>query len=84
MKGKPFDWYLQEALKELERENDERAEKLLTKYCDELLKDAGVKVVIDNATGQSIPVESETPEGALAEALQKLTPGVKTIVWRNE
>ncbi|SMO84699.1 hypothetical protein SAMN06269117_1452 [Balnearium lithotrophicum] len=40
--------------------------------------------MIDNKTGQSIPVEAKTPEEALAEALQKLTPGVKTIVWEDK
>ena len=84
MEGKPFEHYLQEALRELERENDERADKLLTKYCEELLKDAGVKVVIDNTTGESARVEAKSPEGALAEALSKLTPGVKTTVWEEE
>ena len=83
MKGKPFDHYLQEALRELERENEKKADELLTKYCGELLKDAGVKVVIDNATGESVRVEAKSPEGALAEALSKLTPGVKTTVWED-
>ena len=40
----------------------------------------GVQVVIDNTTGQAVEVKAQTPEKALAEALSKLTPGVKTVV----
>jgi len=58
MKDKPFKWYLQEALRELEMENEERAGELLTKYCGELLKEAGVRVVIDNTTGKSVRVKA--------------------------
>jgi len=42
------------------------------------------KVVIDNTTGKTVRVKAETPEKALAEALSKLTPGVKTTVWEEE
>ena len=41
-------------------------------------------VVIDNKTEKELPVEAETPEEALAKALSKLTPGVKTTVWKGE
>lgn len=42
-------------------------------------------VVIDNQTGESVEVSpTEDPAKALAEALSKLTPGVKTTVWNGE
>ena len=41
-------------------------------------------VVIDNKTEKELPVEAETQEEALAKALSKLTPGVKTTVWNGE
>jgi len=68
-----FKDYLREALEELEKE-DWDYEK-----CERALKKA-VSVVIDNQTGEEIKVSSKEPEKALAEALEKLTPGVKTIV----
>jgi len=75
MKGKPFDYYLQEALGELakpcEEFNAQKCEKLLKRAC---------RVVIDNTTGQTVQVKAQTPERALAEVLSRLTPGVKTIV----
>jgi len=78
MKDKPFSWYLQEALKELEKEDwdSERCEKLLTEYCNSV----PAEVVIDNKTGETIQIKAESPEKALAEALKKLSPGVRTIV----
>ncbi|WP_163327601.1 hypothetical protein GFV12_05230 [Desulfurobacterium thermolithotrophum] len=77
MKNKPFDYYLQEALKELEREdwNPKRCERLLTE---------GIKVVIDNESGETVEVSATSPEKALAEALSKLTPWVKTVVEDDE
>jgi len=53
------------------RGNSERAKKYLA--------------VIDNSTGKTVQIPpTEDPAEALAEALSKLTPGVKTIVWRAE
>jgi hypothetical protein len=77
MKNKPFDYYLQEALRELEREdwNKERCEELLTK---------AVEVVIDEQSGKTVRVSATSPEKALAEALSKLTPWVKTVVEDDE
>jgi len=75
MKDKTFEHYLQEALKELakpcEEFNFQKCERLLGCAC---------KVVIDNTTGQTVQVEAQTPERTLAEALSKLSPGVKTVV----
>ncbi|MEO2083735.1 MAG: hypothetical protein ABGX12_06910 [Desulfurobacteriaceae bacterium] len=75
MKDKTFDCYLQEALKELEKP----CEEFDSKKCEELIARA-VRVVIDNTTGETVQVKAQTPEKALAEALSKLTPGVKTVV----
>ena len=79
-KSKAFERYLQEALKELEKPCEEfnaaKCERLLTKCC---------KVVINNQTDESVEVSpTEDPARALAEALSKLTPGVKTTVWNGE
>lgn len=79
-KGKTFDYYLQEALKELEKPceefDSEKCDRFLTRCC---------QVVIDNQTGESVEVSpTEDPAKALAEALSKLTPGVKTSVWGEE
>jgi len=56
MKNKPFEHYLQEALRELEKENEKKADELLTKYCGELLKDTGVRVVVDNTLLPGVPL----------------------------
>ena len=79
-KSNAFERYLQEALRELEKPCEEfdaaRCERLLTRCC---------KVVIDNQTGESVEISpTEDPARALAEALSKLTPGVKTVVWGEE
>jgi len=75
MNNRTFDYYLQEALKELakpcEEFNAQKCERLLGRVC---------KVVIDNTTGQTVQVKAQTPERALAEALHKLSPGVKTVI----
>lgn len=39
-----------------------------------------VAVEIDSFSGETVRVKANSPEKALAEALSKLTPGVKTIV----
>ncbi len=73
MERKTFDYYLQEALREFEKENCdvEKCKKLFTK---------AVKVAISNDSEEVIEVEASSPEEALAKALSALTPGVKTIV----
>jgi len=43
-----------------------------------------VAVEIDSLSGETVQVKADSPEKALAEALQKLTPGVKTVVWGEE
>jgi len=42
-------------------------------------------VIVDNSTEETIQVNpTKDPAEALAEALSKLTPGVKTSIWREE
>jgi len=43
-----------------------------------------VAVEIDSLSGETVQVKADSPEKALAEALQKLTPGVKTSVLGEE
>lgn len=43
-----------------------------------------VAVEIDSLSGETLKVKADSPEKALAEALSKLTPGVKTSVWGEE
>ena len=42
-------------------------------------------VIVDNSTEETVQVNpTKDPAEALAEALSKLTPGVKTSIWREE
>ena len=70
---KSFRDYLKEAMEELEKENWNYEK------CRRAVERA-VSVVIDNTTEEVVKVKARKPETALAEALSKLTPGVKTIV----
>ena len=70
---KKFRDYLKEAMEELEKENWNYEK------CRRTVERA-VSVVIDNTTEEVVKVKAGNPETALAEALSKLTPGVKTIV----
>ena len=71
--SKSFRDYLKEAMEELEKENwnYEKCRRAVERT---------VSVVIDNTTEEAVKVRAGNPETALAQALSKLTPGVKTIV----